>query len=106
MATFSAVFSFSAEAAVTAALGATTATAEIVLGNDRKFLIRATGDFNLKMGGSGMSAASASDFQFSGAAAGSGAPVYTLCTNSAQDRIRIFNPGASGINYWIQPLTN
>lgn len=106
MATFAAVFSFSAEAATTASLNATTSTSEIVLGNDRKFLIRATGDFNLKMGITGMSAASASDFQLAGAAAGSGAPVYTLCTNSAQDRIRIFNPGGGAINYWIQPLTN
>lgn len=100
MATFSAVFSFNAEAAITAALGATTSTAEIVLGNDRKFAITATGAFNVKMGISGMTAAAAGDFEFPGAA------VFTIATNNAQDRIRIFNPGGSSINYWIQPLSN
>lgn len=104
MARFAAVYSFNAEIAITATLGATTSTAEIILGNDRLFAIRATGDFNLRMGNSGMAAASAADFQFGGAT--TGANVYTIATNSANDRIRIFNPGAGGITYWIQPLTN
>lgn len=105
MATFSSVFPLSAEAATTASLATVTSTAEIVLGFERKFIIRATSDFNLKLGAASMAAASASDFQFSGAAAGSGAAVYTISTNRAQDRIRIFNPTGSSINYWILPLT-
>ena len=100
MATLSAVFSFSAEPATTASLGATTSTSEIVLGNDRKFAITATGAFNVKMGNSGMSAAAATDFEFPASA------VFTIATNSSQDRIRIFNPGGSSINYWVQPLAN
>lgn len=100
MAVFSAVFSFSEEAAITATLGATTSTSEIVLGFDRKFAVTATGAFNLKMGTTGMTAAAATDFEFPASA------VFTIATTSATDRIRIFNPGAGNISYWIQPLAN
>lgn len=111
MATFTAVYPFSAEVATTATLATVTSTAEIVLGFDRMFLITVigaasgAGDFNLRMGTSGMAAASASDMHFSGTLANSGSPVYTLSTGPSQDRIRIFNPGTASFTYWIQPLT-
>ena len=98
MAKFSAVFTFSQEAPTTATLGGTTSSGEIVLGVDRQFAITATNAFNLVMGNSGMSAASASNFEFPGSA------VFTLSTSGGNDRIRIFNPGGTSITYWVQPL--
>lgn len=104
MAVLSAVFSLSAEAATTASLNTVTSTAAITIGADRKFIVRATGDFNLKMGTSSLSAATASDFQFGGAT--TGANVYTLSTGPNCTSIRIFNPGGSSITYWLQPLAD
>jgi hypothetical protein len=98
MAVFSAIFSFSNEAATTASLNATTSTADITIGKDRKFAIVATAAFNVKMGMAGQSAAAATDFEFPGA------QVYTLATNSAADSIRIYNPGGTSLTYWLQPL--
>jgi hypothetical protein len=50
------------------------------------------------MGGSTMSAATASAFEFPGGA------VFTVATSGATDHISIYNPTASSITYWIQPL--
>lgn len=98
MAKFSAVFTFSQEAPATATLGGTTASSEIIVGVDRQFAITATNAFCLVMGNSGMAAPSASNFEFPGSA------VFTLSTSGGNDRIRIYNPGASAITYWVQPL--
>lgn len=104
MAVFSAILGFSGDAGATASLNTVTSTAEIVLGPNAIFAIRATsatagsGDFNLKFGNSGMAAASATDFQFPSN------QVFTLQTGDHTDRIRIFNPGAAAITYWVQRL--
>lgn len=103
MAQFAAVWALSSEAATTGTLGATTASGAIVIGNDRKFIVSATGPFNMRIENSASAsktAATASDFEFPGSA------VYTLQTGPNEDSVYIFNPGASSITYWLQPLAN
>ena len=103
MAQFSAVWALSAEAAKTGSLNATTASSIITIGTDRKFVVTATGAFNLRMANSlttSVTAAAATDFEFPGSA------VFTLQTGPEQDSVYLFNPGASSITYWLQPLSN
>lgn len=103
MATFSAVFTPSGSgtgttADLNASLAATTSTAAITLEHNRLFAINADGDINIRFGNSGMDAASGADYRIP---AGTTA-VYDL--GNAFTRIRLYNPGGSSINYWIQPL--
>ena len=103
MAQFAALWALGVEEATTATLGATTASAIITIGVDRKFIISATGPFNLRMASSlstSATAADAADFEFPGSA------VYTLQTGPNMDSVYLFNPGASSITYWLQPLSN
>ena len=83
---------------LSATLGGTTSTAEIVLNRYTLFAINATGDINIRCGNSGMPAAAATDFRI---------PAGTTATYAVPeqwDRIRLYNAGASSITYWIQPL--
>jgi hypothetical protein len=91
---------FSADSAqdLTASLAATTSTAEIVLGQGQLFALTATGAICIKFGNSGMSAASGSNFQLPANAIAE----YTM--GQAQDRMRLYNPGATSITYYIQVL--
>jgi hypothetical protein len=84
---------------LSATLGGTTSTAELLAGQKNSlFAINANGDINIRFGNSGMPAAAATDYRIpSGVTA-----VYQL--TAQHDRIRIFNPGAGSINYWIQPM--
>lgn len=88
----------SSTADISASLAGTTSTAEITLGRYSLFVINANGDINIRFGNSGMPAAAATDFRIPG----NGMAVYQL--PAQYDRFRIFNPSATAINYWIQPL--
>jgi hypothetical protein len=62
------------------------------------FALNATGDINIRCGNSGMPAAAATDFRI---------PAGTTVTYqvpSQWDRIRLFNPNAGSVTYYIQPL--
>jgi len=108
MSTFAAIFdpiggstASAATADLSAALGATTSTAELLAGQKYVlFAINATGDINIRFGNAGMPAAAATDFRIPAGV------TATYRLNQNHDRIRIFNPGASSINYWIQPMTS
>jgi hypothetical protein len=80
-----------------AALGATTSTAEIVLGINRLVRISASGDCTVKFGLSGMGAAAATDIPVWG-------KTYQDFFTGEFDRIRIFNTTAGSVNYFIVPL--
>jgi hypothetical protein len=98
MATFQSIFVPDSTTDQSATLGATTSTAEIVLGANTKIAIIASGAFNIRFGNAGMGAASATNFQIPSSAIAE----YDL--GDHQDRLRIFNPGASTITYWITKL--
>lgn len=100
MATFSAVFQFSDEAPSTATISGTSASSLVTLGTNRKFAIVATGPFCLLIcnQNSTTHTATASNFEFPGSA------VFTLETGNNADSLSIFNPGATSITYWVQPL--
>lgn len=83
----------------TASLNAATSTAEIVFSKASRLAIAVTGNANVRFGNSGMTAASASDVPLWG----SSTSLFNLGT-SAGDRIRIFNPGASAITYYVFPI--
>ena len=101
MAVFSAIFSFSNEACITASLNAAASSAAITIGKERKFAIVANGAFNLNMGmAATVPAADAGDFQFPSG------QVFTLATNTAADSVRIYNPNVGAIVYYIQPLAS
>jgi hypothetical protein len=88
----------STTADLSAAITATTSSAEIVLGRYTLFAINANGDVNMRCGNSGMPAAAATDYRI---------PAGTVAVYQVPeqwDRIRLYNPGAGSINYWIQPL--
>ena len=98
MATYTAIFVPTGEVD-TASLNATTSTAAIVIGNNRLFAITATGVIHIAFGNSGMAAADANDFRLPlGVIA-----TYDLAAQNSQ--IRIYNPGAGAINYYIQYLS-
>lgn len=74
-------------------------SAEIVIGTNRLFALTADGDFHLRIGNSGMSAASTSNYKCWANT------VYTYDFGSYNDRIRIYNPGGSTVNIFIQYLS-
>jgi hypothetical protein len=105
MATFSSIFipvggstASAATADLSAALGGTTSTAEIILGRYTIFAINANGDINIRCGNSGMPAAAATDFRIPSGV------IATYQVPEQWDRIRLYNASATSINYWIQPL--
>lgn len=77
---------------------ATSSSAEIVLYRYQLFVINANGDINIRFGNSGMPAAAATDYRIPV----NGTAVYQL--PQQYDRFRLYNPGASSVTYWIQPL--
>jgi hypothetical protein len=107
MATFASIFSpiggstaSAATADISGALGGTTSTAELLAGQSyQMFAINATGDINIRFGNAGMPAAAATDFRIPA----NQTATYQL--NRNHDRIRIFNPGGTSVNYFIQPMT-
>lgn len=74
-------------------------SAEILLGAYQSFAINANGDINIRFGGTGLPAATASDFRLPANIVA----VYPV--SKANPAIRIFNPTANTITWWIQPLT-
>lgn len=80
-----------------AALGATTSTAEIAVGANRLIRISASGDATVKFGLTGMGAAAATDIPVWG-------KTYQDFFTGEFTHIRIFNTTASSINYFIVPL--
>jgi len=105
MATFTSLFApvgGSTSGTTTADLSGTitagASSGEIVFGRYQIFALNANGDVNIRCGNAGMPAAAATDFRIpSGIVASYPVP-------EQWDRIRLFNPGASTITYWIQPL--
>jgi hypothetical protein len=98
MAIMDAVFALDAGAPTTASLAATTSTADIVLGGDSVTLLSATGDIHIRVGYAGQIGASSASY--------TRIPANTLFwvyLNRGNDRIRLYNPGASSINYCLTP---
>lgn len=96
MATFSAIFTPDSTQDQSATVGAGVSSAAITLGKIRKFAINASGDMNIIFGQAAVGAATASNFRIpSGVIA-----VYD--TGDENNTIRIFNPGAGTLTYWIQ----
>jgi hypothetical protein len=88
----------SSTADVSGTLTATTSTGEIIVNRYSLFVINANGDINIRFGNSGMPAAAATDFRI---------PANTMAVYQVPaqwDRFRLYNAGASGLTYWIQPL--
>lgn len=76
----------------------TASSAEILMGAYQYIAINANGDMNIRFGGTGLPAATASDFRI---------PANTIAVypiSKMNPAIRIFNPGGSTITYWIQFL--
>lgn len=93
------IFSADSTADQSATLAGTTSTAEIVLAKQELICINANGDICIKFGNAGMGAATASNFRIpSGIVA-----QYVL---GPADRIRLYNPGATSITYWIQEMVS
>jgi hypothetical protein len=80
-----------------ASLGATTSTAEIVVGKNRIVMISAGVDMTVKFGISGMTAAAITDIPV-------WAKTYQRFDTGEYDRIRIFNVTAGAGQYYIVPL--
>jgi len=97
MATQTSIFYPTGEEA-TATLATVTSTAEIVVGNNRTFVVHASDDVHIKVGTAGMAAASTSNMRLDGGS------YTTYDSGSHFDRIRLFNPTANTITYWIQFL--
>lgn len=93
MAEFSFVPGFAGEATVTAALVAAS-SAEIILGPNAYFYVTASAVLNIAFGLSGMSAASAANFQLPANS------LVMLTTGDHYDRIRVFGTAT----YWIQKV--
>lgn len=110
MSVFSTVVGFAGDACVTATLTTGTASAALVLGTNALFAIRTSAaainagtgaDFNVffENSSSGTTRApAATDFQFPGN------QVFYLQTGDHSDTVKVFNPGAGSIVYWIQKL--
>lgn len=107
MSVMDAILGFSGDATQkTTALGATTASGEIVLGTNALFIIVGRGSganvlggaFNLVFGNSGMGAPTAANFQLPGAT------VHRFQTGDHTDRIRVFNPDATTTDIYVQRL--
>lgn len=88
----------STTADLSSTISATTSSAEIVLGRYTIFAINANGDINIRCGNSGMPAAAATDFRIPGGI------IATYQVPEQWDRIRLYNPTAGTVTYWIQPL--
>lgn len=83
----------------TAQLNATTSTSAIDIGRSQLFAIVATGAVHIAFGTSGMGAADANDHYIPSGSK----EVYQM--PARQTHIRIYNPGAGAINYYITFLT-
>jgi hypothetical protein len=81
---------------LTGTIGATSSTAEIVLGRYQLFALNATADINIRCGNAGMPAAAVTDFRLPANV------VVTYQVPEQWDRIRLFS--TAGGTYWIQPL--
>ena len=89
----------SSTADISASIGGTSSSAEIVLGRYQHFAINANSDINIRFGNSGMPAAAATDFRIP-------AGVIAIYKIPMQyDRFRLFNAAAGSVTYWIQPLS-
>lgn len=85
---------------LTAVVGASGNTADLVLGINQVFNLTSTGPINIRFGDANTIAnATASNFQVPGNI------VVQYDTGQQYDRIRIFNPGAGNTTYWIQVLS-
>lgn len=105
MATFTAIFTplggstvGSTTADLSATVAGTTSSAEILINKYQIFAINCAGDMNIRFGNVGMPAATAADFRIVGNA------TYVYQMTGHYDRIRLFNPNAGNVIYWIQPL--
>lgn len=83
----------------TASLAATTSTSAISIGVRNLAMLSVNGTFHLRRGTSTIDAAGANDLQLP-------AGVYMLDSGVSYTDIRIYNPGASAINYWIADCSN
>ena len=95
MALQDAIFSLGPDAPLTAAVAATTSTAEIQLGSNSLSIIVATGDMHIAFGTAGMAASSASYFRIPANM------VFHCLMPRNCDRIRLYNPGGGSITYHI-----
>jgi len=89
----------SLNAPVSAALGATTASAEIIFGSNVIIEINCTADLTVAFGVSGMSAPTAASFRIP-----ANVP-YRWDLGNVNNRIRLYNAGASSSTYYIQEVT-
>lgn len=99
MSILDAILSADSRQDASAALAGTTSTAEIIYGAGEVIAINASGDINIKFGASGMTAAAATNFRIPGGV------VATYVFGNGSDRIRLFNPGATSVTYYIQVLS-
>lgn len=98
MATLDSIFYPSGEDA-TGTVAGTTASAEIPIGKNRIFALIADQDCHIKFGGSGLSAASTSNFKlFSGI-------IARFDMGDVVQSLSIYNPGSTTLNYYIMYLT-
>lgn len=84
---------------LSAAISGTTSTAEIAMGAYQYFVINASGDINVRFGPVGLPAATAADYRIPSGAQN----LYPVSKQNPS--IRIFNPGAGSVTYWIQFLS-
>lgn len=96
MATLDAVF-IPANDSSSASLGATTSTAEIVVGKNRIIVISAAVDCTVKFGLAGMGAAALTDIPV-------WAKTYQRFDTGEFDRIRVFNTTAGAGQYYVYAL--
>lgn len=100
MAMYSSIMGFGDRATTkVTALGASTSSAEIVLGPNCIFAIIGTGNFNLAFGPASMSAAAATDFFIPSG------QIVTLDTTNQWNSIRVFNNTAGNIDIYVQKLS-
>lgn len=97
MSTFTSVFSSVGET-TTGTVLTTASSAEIVIGPNRIFSITCSDDLRIKFGTTGMGAAVTGDFPVWGNA------YVQFDTASHTPSIRLFNPTAGTVTYWITYL--
>jgi hypothetical protein len=98
MASISTIHAMSEEAPVTATLGATTSSAELVLGAGSLWGFVATTDMHIRVGPTGLGAATAAYFRIPANI------LFTLELNRNHPSIRIFNPTAGNGVYHLVKL--
>lgn len=98
MALMDAIFALTDVAPTTASLNATTSTAEISLGADTLWQFVATQNMHIRVGTTGMGAASASYTLIPANT------LYFLYMNRNLTHIRIFNNGSVAGNYFLTPM--